>query len=389
MQPAATSSLVQFAAFDPPRANLGSSWNGTTGAHARRYVASPGEADFMLEHDSNMPSASDLTTMQHDPLAEEIQSKLQFLAHRRDVSTEKATLVLSAFEFGIGATISALAMVVLDALARGHTLFMPPLRFWIDLKRCPRTDMSCFFDSLPSIETMREHVAKDANSTNHARRWRIVLDAMGGDGQVESVTRACKARSIPCPRMLKRTTALKLNESYVLHRLPKRWVQRGRFWLISQALRFLTQPNRELRALLDSARSALKRPAGPILGVQVRKGDACTHRGECRGLKHWMPAVQRMQRAYGFSSAFLSTPSEDVHTEADELQAKSTSLMQWLYVPDSTRTSTAMLEHKVLRIEDALRKPPGAFSPYAEWQWVESKLTPTSCQPPCPLCLRW
>ena len=49
-------------------------------------------------------------------------------------------------------------------------------------------------------------------------------------------------------------------------------------------------------------------------GSQVRMGDACTHRGECRKLVDWMPAIRRMARLYGFRNIFLASPSPEARS---------------------------------------------------------------------------
>ena len=57
------------------------------------------------------------------------------------------------------AGVPAMVMVVLDALGRGHTLFLPRLRLWAQPKMCARADMSCFFDALPSLSSLRRKSA--------------------------------------------------------------------------------------------------------------------------------------------------------------------------------------------------------------------------------------
>ena len=50
----------------------------------------------------------------------------------------------------------------------------------------------------------------------------------------------------------------------------------------------------------------------PSLSLHIRKGDACTHRGDCRDLKYYMPHIERLVSRYSLKSIFLSTPSVDV-----------------------------------------------------------------------------
>ena len=150
---------------------------------SRRHVASPGAPDFMLEHEEALPAQSQLAAPSPDSEAEAIQSRLLSLARRADVRPSQASILLSAHEFGVvrqsmvpprsalhalttaphsdplaSAVVSAMVMVVLDALGRGHTLFLPKLRLWSQRDVCDRADMSCFFDSLPSLRSLHSQL---------------------------------------------------------------------------------------------------------------------------------------------------------------------------------------------------------------------------------------
>jgi hypothetical protein len=359
---------------------------------SRRKVASRGAPDFMLEHEEAVPPPLDLSPPSLDSDAVLMQSRLESLARRADVSPSQASILLSAHEFGVGSTINgvaatcathacrpipefqtsavsaAMVMVVLDALARGHTLFLPKLRLWSQPEVCSRADLSCFFDSLPSLASLRAQHLEVSGRSDRSAQWVPILRALADDcagkrcpDRVQRTYNACRSASIPCPRLLKRTVALKLDESSILRRLPNQWVRRGRFWLVSQVLAFLTRPNAELRRMLEDARAALRfEQHQPILAVHVRKGDACTARGECRGLKHFMPQVWRMASTYGFRSVFLSTPSPDVQAETMRYPR-----FRWLFL-NSTRTSGEMVARGIARIEDGLRQK--TFGPVLEWQ---------------------
>ena len=94
--------------------------------------------------------------------------------------------------------------------------------------------------------------------------------------------------------------------------LDRRWLRRGRFWLMSQVIKFLTTPNDRLKARLDRERLSMGDVERPILGLHVRKGDACGDRGECRDLKDYMPTVNQMIERYGYKTVFLATPDPTV-----------------------------------------------------------------------------
>jgi hypothetical protein len=53
--------------------------------------------------------------------------------------------------------------------------------------------------------------------------------------------------------------------------------------LLAQVLHFLTRPNARPQRELEFARAQL-RLERPSLSLHIRKGDACTHRGDCRDL---------------------------------------------------------------------------------------------------------
>ena len=93
-----------------------------------------------------------------------------------------------------------------------------------------------------------------------------------------------------------------------------------------------------------------------MLAVHVRKGDACTHRGECRGLAGSMPHVEQMVASYGFRSIYLATPSAEVLAETTRYPQ-----FRWLFL-NMTRTQAA----GAARIEDALLQ--GRVQAVREWQ---------------------
>ena len=343
----------------------------TITSDSRRGVLTPGAPDFVLEHEEAVPPSSALTSAVPDAEAVAMRARLDALARRTSVRPSQASILLSAHEFGVGSTINSMVMVVLDALGRGHTLFLPRLRLWAQPNLCARADMSCFFDSLPSLVSLRSsrlpaHPAS-AEVRRNRKHWDVILGALTEcsgkrcPDRVQRTYNVCRTEQIACPRLLKRTVALKLNESVVLRRLPAQWVGRGRFWLISQVLAWLTKPNSALQQRLEAAKAMLRfEEHQPVLAVHVRKGDACTARGECRGLAHFMPQVWRFASAYGFRSVFLSTPSADVQAETTRYPR-----FQWLYI-NSTDTSAAMAKRRIARIEDGLRQR--AFGPLHEWQ---------------------
>ena len=138
-------------------------------------------------------------------------------------------------------------------------------------------------------------------------------------------------------------------ENELFSRLDKRFTRHGRFWLVSQVLHFLTRPNDDLKQLLDERRASMKLSA-PYLSLHIRKGDACTARGDCRDLKFYMPRIQHMQAKYGLKSIFLSTPSQDVIDST----ANYTDL-EFAHMPVSDATDLMKKNH-IKQLEEGLGK---------------------------------
>ena len=138
------------------------------------------------------------------------------------------------------------------------------------------------------------------------------------------------------------------NENTLVSRIPHRFLRRGRFWLLSQVIYFLTRPNDRLRARLDSERALLSLEK-PVLGLHVRKGDACGDRGECRELEDYMPTVTRMIRKYGYKSVFLATPDPTVLKDVDDFPD-----VNFQFLP-TTNTTTLMKENHYRKIDDAIK----------------------------------
>ena len=67
--------------------------------------------------------------------------------------------------------------------------------------------------------------------------------------------------------------------------------------------------------MLGATKMKLGMGKKPYLSLHVRKGDACTARGDCRDLKYYMPHITKMIGQYGFDHIFLSTPSQSVLNE--------------------------------------------------------------------------
>ena len=319
-----------------------------------------GEPDVMLESASKLPSLKALKPATKDADAIALQRDLETLHSRKGVPSAKAMVFLSTHENGVGSTINSLVLAVLDVLGKRNTLFSPPLALWSQREVCERKDLSCYFSSLPTV----------GNETAWARVLRSMAPSSGAD-RVKLARDKCREANIECPHLVTKTYSEKSNELEILRRLPDRWLRNGRFWLVSQVLHFLTQPNEDLQARLAKARTDARldqaQSMGPILGVHVRNGDACKGRGECRRLVDFMPSVRRVAALYGIQSILLASPSLEVQEET-----KRYSEFAWYFVPIPHESATAQMKAKgVDKIEDGLLRrtnSPTFFSPAGEWQ---------------------
>ena len=334
--------------------------------------------------------------------ASNMQQALRGLATATAVPASRVSVLAGSLEYGVSATLHAMVLALLDCVGRNHTLMSPKLTLWADRTACSQTDLSCFFASLPSVDDVHASHAPPGQaaaakgmaivgmSTVHWKKFTdalfgpgsahaIRVESLGSSGSLESYSRSmrerlqhskhrasavCRRAGVPCPRVLplhfvRRTPA---EEAAVFDRLPSRWTRRGRFWVVSQALHFLTQPNAALQRQLSRARANLGFHARqPILALHVRKGDACSHRGECRGLAQFMPVVHRVASMYRIRTVFLATPSKEVRAETARYPE-----FEWLFRNDSNMQHTFKPGAGVVRIEDALLR--GHIRPVDEWQ---------------------
>ena len=357
------------------------------GLDGHRQTAA-GTPDLMLEQHQSLPAPAALRGCQRCETApaesHSLQHALRALAEPRRVHVTRTAAFLAVREYGAGATIHALVLAVLDALGRNETLFSPKLLLWAQREACERADLSCFFASLPSLDSVGTGSSLVVDGLG-PRQWRRLMDAWFGKHSAHQLRNThtapptfdrlhvklrprllaskhrgasvCRHTRTGCPRLLPAHFSETTDEASVLQRLPAPWLRRGRFWLVSQVLQFLTRPNLALEQRLTRTRAELRfAEHQPVLAVHVRKGDACTHRGECRGLAGSMPQIEQMVASYGFRSIFLATPSADVLEEATRYPQ-----FHWLFL-NTTRTQGP----GGARIEDALLQ--GRVDALREWQ---------------------
>ena len=337
--------------------------------------------DYMIEHHDAYPELSELSEPEDDEDAIALQEKLRELASRSVTDLRHKAFVPIIPAFGVGATVSSLVYPVLHALAEDATIFAPTIRNWTS-PGCAARDTSCYFDSLPSLYDRPDLVM--TNHTEEAKTTKVSFGSMKVDipvvediplNEVANIMRGHhdphdpKASKVSKEWLVKKfNTPLGLDqgkfnltgkfgapmydERHFIAKLDHRWLRRGRFWLMSQIVHFITRPNARLKAKLDKHKRELGRMQRPVLGLHVRKGDACGDRGECRDIEDYMPTIKKMQAKYGYKTVFLATPDPGV-LKPEHLQKFPDVTFKFLQT-----TNTTELMHKLhyRKIDDAIAK---------------------------------
>ena len=207
------------------------------------------------------------------------------------------------------------------ALAKNATIFAPTMGNWT-LPSCSARDWTCYFSSLRSLTPGALNGYKGAiiNLQIDVNQW--------------------------------------FNESSYRDMISTRWTEHGRFWLISQILRWLTVPNPRLNAKLEAARQELGL-VPPYLSLHVRAGDACNDRGNCMGLSSAMPQVETMLAKYHFESIYLATPDPRVINEIVQFPNMA------IKARPTSNATRIMRERGIEKIDDAIAQ--GVLNAGDEW----------------------
>lgn len=336
--------------------------------------------DYMIEHLNAYPEPHELSAPEDDDDAIALQAKLRELASRQVDDLNYKAIVPIIPAFGVGATVSSLVYPVLHALAEDATLFAPEIRNWTS-PSCAARDTSCYFDSLPSLYNRPDLVI--TNHTEEAKTTKVAFGPVKVDipvvediplNQVAEIMRGgAAAAADPRARKVSKEWLVKkfnqplgldqgkfnltgkfgapmYDERHFIRKLDRRWLKRGRFWLMSQIVHFITRPNARLQAKLDKHKKELGKMKRPVLGLHVRKGDACGDRGECRDIEDYMPTIKKMISRYGYETVFLATPDPAVLTRVHKFPD-----VNFKFLP-TTNTTVLMKKLHFRKIDDAIAK---------------------------------
>ena len=336
---------------------------------------SPGSTDYVLDHVDGFPGQESMHPATADEDAHELFKQLISRRRMDTIPLDKVSIISKAPEYGAGSLLHMLIYPLLQAFIDGRVLFAPQLRLWAP-KDCEASDLTCYFSSLPSLNEYYVDAAakvlrrKKTSRVLHMEQldWHHELDENWLQKKeahivtpVEKMLRQlCNSTNKDDPYEYFTTdhcgvqllnldvkVLMRFEEVAVFNRMDDRFTRHGRFWLISQMLHFLTRPNNGLKKQLDDHRTALRlRP--PYLSLHIRKGDACTARGDCRDLKYYMPHIQSLRAKYSLNSVFLSTPSQSV---LDEI--KNYPDLHFVHMPVSNATEV-MKQHHIDQLEEGL-----------------------------------
>mmetsp|Transcript_6167 Transcript_6167/g.15626 ORF Transcript_6167/g.15626 Transcript_6167/m.15626 type:complete len:483 (+) Transcript_6167:69-1517(+) len=191
---------------------------------------------------------------------------------------------------GLGITLHYAAHSLLVALATGAT-YIPhrqSLELWTTKRLCGgQRSLHCFFQPLSHCHIPEVGIGKGASE------WQL-------DAEIEA-------------------QALGLGKSGIRDDVQiEPFAPRGSVWALSQALRFLWQPQAWLQRAVERARASMPPSTGPILGVHVRHGDACAAGRECYTWGQYRQAALRMKAKYGVARIMLATDSQEIVQQCQE-----------------------------------------------------------------------
>lgn len=108
---------------------------------------------------------------------------------------------------------------------------------------------------------------------------------------------------------------------------PPRFAHRGSFWLLSQCLHFIWQPNGRTMRYVQEIRKEMSSLDGNFafpfrqqtIGMHVRRGDSFLAGRWMPSLDVYLEHARRMKRLYGVNHIFLSTDCEDTVRQCAEM----------------------------------------------------------------------
>jgi hypothetical protein len=91
-------------------------------------------------------------------------------------------------------------------------------------------------------------------------------------------------------------------------------LDRGSFWWVSQLMSYIFNITPDLRELVEKTKKEIGF-RGPIMAMQIRHGDSCVVRPDCKGLGEYMKHARVMKAKYGVKRIFLATDSYKIITQ--------------------------------------------------------------------------
>eukprot|EP00755_Sulcionema_specki_P039379 Sspe_Gene.112716::Locus_95969_Transcript_1_1_Confidence_1.000_Length_1451::g.112716::m.112716 len=262
---------------------------------------------FFLRMQSLLPPKELLSPPYDDPSAEAMHALLRH-AFRKGCTASTAGCVAPQ-EYGIGALITGFAKTVTAGLAEGQeAIRVQKLQgAWSTAPGGRNVSFRDFFErGMGEVCTVPQCRGKDV----------VYLHVRG-----PQVCRKVSNTRARCSGSLKGKTSLKLQTK--LHRRHPS-VTPSPFWGSAHAISYLlaSTTDRVVKAFTPLAAQLDSAPR-PVLGVHIRRGDACTDpdrealKGRnCSTFDEYLPHIHEMVRIYGFRTVYLATDDNSIRNKA-------------------------------------------------------------------------
>jgi len=299
-----------------------------------------------------LPEMKDImtTATMYDNDAEMLKQELRLLSNQK---CQRPFLPIGGTN-AWGSHVNALIFPLTYAIVMNRSFLSPPLGAYANSTSC--IDWRCIFRSTAPVceritrvrrEERRLNVGLSSSPTpkkcpnikkqlfscdyksleqNGALRASLVPDWYKEQKLRINTNNPCAHEECEIPAL--KASALKKGQfSYGIHgniAIPKKWRHRGHFWFVAQLLAWLLRPNTKTKRHIQSIRKiiGLDRAPRPILGIHIRRGDACqgsqpnAKMRRCDPFEiYWKRALQ-LRTQYNLKSVFIASDDPQIFHNA-------------------------------------------------------------------------